>query len=81
MKVEGSFCRLAAEGQDKGTAARTLVKALGKKQALCLGDFLNDVPMFEAFPDTSVAMGNAHEGAMAAASMCTDKVDAEPTSG
>ena len=81
LKVKRTLVRLLAPGQTKGTAAQFLVQSLQKSKPILLGDDLNDVPMFEAFPGQGVAMGNAFEGAIAAAGMVTGRCDAHPVSG
>lgn len=53
---------------DKGTAVRALQERLGigPEQTLVFGDYLNDLPMFEAAAHT-VAMANAHADVLARA--------------
>jgi Cof subfamily protein (haloacid dehalogenase superfamily) len=57
-----SIYDVSAEGVDKGLAVRTARKALEiEKEKVCvIGDFYNDVPMFQE-AGLSIAMGNAPE--------------------
>ena len=81
LTAYGRYVRLIAPGHDKGTGALALLKCLDKKKPLCLGDFLNDIPMFKALPESAVAMGNSAPAVLKAAAMVAGRVDAEPVSG
>lgn len=61
----------------KEFGAQALITGLGKKNPLFLGDDLNDICVFKAFPGRGVAMGNAIPETKAVAGMVTGDFDAD----
>ncbi|MFC4076799.1 HAD family hydrolase [Salinithrix halophila] len=63
-------------GVSKGHGLQVLVKHLGlqPKEVMCVGDAFNDVSMFDAFPDNSIAMAHAPEGVRKKARCKADSV-------
>ena len=73
--------RLISGDCDKATAARILMRGLGKRNPLLIGDDKNDVCVFKEFPGRGVAMGNSIPETIQVAGMMTGRYDAEGTPG